>query len=116
MKKLLLTLSVLVTLTNAWSATNSTYDLWVTWRASPAYESVTSYVIEQAKLPSTNFVPVVTIPSTTNVGSIKGLTPGTYKFRVIAKNGVGSSLPSNVLDYPTNSPTPLLEFQYTTPR
>lgn len=116
MKKLLITLAALTTLTLAWAATTNTYDLWFTWKANPAYESVTNYVVEQAKAPSTNFVPVVTIAGTTNVGVVRGLTSGTYKFRLVAKNGVGSSPPSNVLNWPTNAPTTVLEFQYTTPR
>lgn len=116
MKKLFATILILAALTFAWAATPSTYELWFTWKASPAYESVTNYVIEQVKLPNTNFVPVVTISGTTNVGVVRGLTAGTYKFRVVAKNGVGSSPPSDVLNYPTNSPSTLLEFQFTTPR
>jgi hypothetical protein len=92
------------------------YDLWFTWTASPVAENVTSYVLERATLPSTNFIAVVTVSGTTNVGVIKGLTPATYKFRVIAKNGVGSSPPSNVLTYPTNSPSQILDFQFTVPR
>jgi hypothetical protein len=116
MKKILASLIIAATLTFSWSATPITYDLWFTWKANPVHESVTSYVIEKATLPSTNFVSVVTVSGTTNVGVVRGLTPGTYMFRVYAKNGVGSSLPSNVLNYPTNPPTPMLEFKYTTPK
>ena len=116
MKKIFATFALLVMFTLAWAATPSTYDLWFTWKANPVYESVTSYVVEKATLPNTNFVAVITVSGTTNVAVVKGLSAGSYKFRLIAKNGVGSSGPSNVLDYPTNAPTTVLEFNYTTPR
>jgi hypothetical protein len=91
-------------------------DFWFTWKHNPTNEFVTSYVIEQSKSPNTNFVAVVTISGTTNVGVIKGLTAGTYKFRLVAKNGVGTSKPSSELSYPTNAPSAPLEFNYTVPR
>lgn len=117
MKRLLfLLLSVMVVTFTIFTAEQTTTDLWFTWKASPANEMVTSYVIEQAKLPSTNFVPTVTISGTTNVGVVRGLTAGSYKFRVVAKNAVGSAPPSNEVSYPTNAPFTVLEFQFTTPR
>lgn len=116
MKKLLFSILAVMFVTFTVLTAESTTDLWFTWRVSPANEMVTSYVIEQAKAPSTNFVPVVTVVGTTNVGVVKGLTAGSYKFRVVAKNAVGSAPPSNEISYPTNNPAAVVEFQFTVPR
>ena len=112
MKKMLLTILTL----SVFVSTALSLDLWVTWKPGNTNEFVTSFVVEQAKAPSTNFVAVVTFPGTTNVGVIKGLTSGDYKFRLIAKNSVGSSAPSNVISYPTNAPATPIEFNFTVPR
>lgn len=93
------------------------YDLWFTWTASPAADVVSNYVIEQAKLPNTNFVAVVTVSGLTNVGVVKGLaTSSKYQFRIVAKNMAGASLPSNVVTFPTNAPSQISDFQLTTPK
>ena len=116
MKKFIVTLALFAVLVLQ-AAVSTTYDLWFIWKANPPSESVLNYVIEKATAPNTNsFIPVVTISSTTNVGVVKGLTPGTYRFRLVAKNGVGSSLPSNILNYPTNAPSTAAEFNFTVPR
>lgn len=95
-------------------------DLYFTWKANPSAELVTSYVIYQANnIGSTNFGPfrpVSTAPGSTNVWPVRGLSPGTYKFRVVAINGAGGSLPSNEVTYPTNNPSKPLEFQITVPK
>jgi len=109
MKKTLFVIATIAFLTTTVLAT----DLWLTWKPNPSSEMVTSYVIEQAKAPSTNFVPVVTVSGTTNVGVVKGLTAGSYKFRVVAKNAVGSAPPSNEVAFPTNAPSPVFELSIT---
>jgi hypothetical protein len=111
MKKFLTILAVLMV-----TSTVLAVDLWVTWKPGNTNEFVTSFVVEQAKAPSTNFVPVVTFSGTTNTGVIRGLTPGDYSFRLIAKNSVGSSPPSNVISYPTNAPSSPVEFKFTVPK
>lgn len=108
-------LSISLTLLFLSSATFAA-DFWFTWKHNPTNEFVTSYVIEQSKAPSTNFVAIVTVPGTTNVGVVKGLTAGTYKFRLVAKNGAGTSQPSSELSYPTNAPSVPTEFNFTVPR
>ena len=55
MKKTLFVIATIAFLTTTVLAT----DLWLTWKPNPSSEMVTSYVIEQAKAPSTNFVQVV---------------------------------------------------------
>lgn len=108
MKKLLTVLAILTALTLSVLAT----DLTFSWKANHTNEMVTSYVIESSKVaPYTNFIPVVTIAGT-NVGTIRGVT-AYAKYRVVAKNGVGSSPPSNTADYPTNAPTAPVEFKNT---
>lgn len=116
MKRFLFSLFAVMAITITVISATSTTDLWFTWKESPPSEMVTSYVIEQAKSPSTNFIPVVTVSGTTNVGIVRGLTAGSYRFRVVAKNAVGSAPPSNEVSYPTNSPAAVVEFQFTVPR
>jgi hypothetical protein len=48
---------------------------------------------------------VVTVSYTTNVGVVKNLTPGFYRFIVIPQNSIGNAPPSNEVVVPTNSPT-----------
>lgn len=93
----------------------SALDLWFTWTPNPSNEAVTGYVIQQATLPNTNFVDVVTAPGTTNVWPVRSLPNGSFKFRVVAVNGVGRSVPSAELVYPTNAPSQPQNFQLTTP-
>jgi len=90
-------------------------DIPFTWKFNPTSDMVTSYVIEYAR-PGTinsNFIAVLTLSGTTNGAIVRNLPLGTYKFRLIAKNGVGSSLPSEEISVPTNAPTIPLEFKIT---
>jgi len=107
MKKALSILLLTIMLVTSVSAV----DLWFKWTPNPTNEMVTSYVIQQASGNSTNFFDVVTAPGTTNVWPIRGLGNGSYKFRLIAVNGVGRSIPSSVLSYPTNTPSQPTNFQ-----
>lgn len=80
-------------------------DVKIGWEINPPQEMVERYVIYQAKGTNVSFVPVVTVPGTTNVGFVKNLVPGVYKFVIVAQNGVGNAPPSNEVIVPTNSPT-----------
>lgn len=91
-------------------------DLAFVWTLNPSNEMVTSYIIQKATLPSPNFVNVVTCAGTTNYGIVKGLGNGSYKFRLVAINGVGQSPPSNELSYPTNTPGSPINFNYAPPK
>lgn len=112
MKKIFASLFAIMFIAASVSAVN----LWFIWDANPESEMVTSYIIQQVKLPATNFVDVVTVIGTTNVGVVKNLKAGTYKFRIVAINGLGRSLPSTEVNYPTNTPTVVTNFQITVPR
>lgn len=79
-------------------------DVKLGWDLNPAHEMVDKYVIYQARGTNASFTPVVTVLNT-NVGVVKNLTPGTYRFIVVAQNGVGIAPPSNEVMVPTNSPT-----------
>lgn len=110
MKKLLSTICVLLV-----TAAVFAVDLPFTWKFNPTSDMVTSYVIEYSR-PGTvnsNFVALLTLPGTTNSAVARNLPLGTYKFRLVAKNGVGSSLPSEEIVVPTNAPTIPLEFKLT---
>jgi len=77
---------------------------------------VTGYLIQQATGTSTNFVDAVTAPGSTNSWVVRNLNANnSYKFRLVAVNGAGRSLPSNVLTIPTNAPASPLDFQFTNP-
>ena len=89
-------------------------DLWFSWTPNPSNEAVTSYVIQQATGTSTNFVDTVTAPGTTNKWVVKGIGNSTYKFRLVAVNGAGRSLPSSVVSFPTNTPSAPADFQLST--
>lgn len=108
MKKTLLILSLAFALVGSASA----FDLYFTWTPNGTNEMVTSYVIQQATLPNTNFVDVVTAPGSTNVWPVKSLGNGSYKFRLVAVNGAGRSIPSSELSYPTNAPSQPQSFQF----
>ena len=112
MKKLILTLLLAVSLVGSVNA----LDLWFKWTANPSTDLVTSYVIQQAIGTSTNFSDVVTAPGNTNAWVVRNLGNNSYKFRLVAVNGAGRSVPSNVLSYPTNSPGQPQDFQFTAPR
>lgn len=95
------------------SASVFAVDIPFTWKFNPISDMITSYVIEYAR-PGTvnsNFVAVVTILGTTNSAVVKNLPLGTYKFRLIAKNGIGSSVPTQEIMVPTNAPSTPLEFR-----
>lgn len=109
MKKLILILSLVVTL----AVSASALDLWFAWTPNPSSEAVTSYVIQQATGTSTNFVDVVTAPGTTNVWAVRGLGSGAYKFRLVAVNGAGRSQPSTVISFPTAVPSSPANFSLT---
>lgn len=109
MKKALSILALTVLLVTSVSAV----DLWFKWTPNPTNEMVTSYVIQQATGTSTNFVDVVTAPGTTNTWPVRGLGNGSYKFRLVAVNGAGRSVPSSVVSYPTNAPSQPANFQLT---
>lgn len=94
---------------------SSAFDLWFKWTPNPANEAVTSYVIQQATGNSTNFTDVVTAPGTTNLWAVRGLNGSAYKFRLVAVNSAGRSVPSAVLSYPTNSPSTPTNFNFSTP-
>lgn len=79
-------------------------DVKLGWDLNPVHEMVDKYVIYQAKGTNASFVPVVTVLNT-NVGVVKNLVPGTYRFIVVAQNGVGIAPPSNEVMIPTNVPT-----------
>lgn len=80
-------------------------DVKIEWESNPAKEMVEKYIIYQAKGTNVSFVPIVTVPGTTNIGIVKNLIPGMYRFVVVAQNGVGSAPPSNEIVVPTNAPT-----------
>jgi len=112
MKKILSVLFLALFLVTSASA----LDLWFSWTPNSTNEVVTSYVIQQATgINSTNFVDVVTAPGTTNVWVVRGLANNSYKFRLVAVNGAGRSVPSNVLSYPTNAPSAPTNFQFAVP-
>lgn len=111
MKTRLLILALFLTM--AFSA--SALDLWFTWTPNPTNELVTGYVIQQATLPNTNFVDVVTAPGTTNTWPVRNVGNGSYQYRLVAVNGAGRSTPSAVLAYPTNAPSQPQNFQFATP-
>ena len=100
MKKLFTTIGIITALAVTVFAT----DIKLQWDLNPPAEMVSKYVIYQATSTNGAFTPVVTIPGTTNVGSVKGLTSGFYRFIVIAQNSIGNSPPSNEVSIPTNSP------------
>lgn len=79
-------------------------DVKLGWDLNPVHEMVDKYVIYQAKGTNASFVPTVTVMNT-NVGVVKNLTPGTYRFIIVAQNGVGVAPPSNEVLVPTNAPT-----------
>jgi len=79
-------------------------DITLSWNPNPAQEFVTRYLVYQAKLPSTNFVPVVTATGT-NVAKVRVTSVGTYQFRVTAINGVGESGQSATVQVPDIMPT-----------
>jgi len=108
MKTILSTLCVFLVSTAVFAV-----DIPFTWKLNPPMEMVTSYVIEYSR-PGTvnsNFVPVVTISGNTNFGVVRGLPLATYKFRLVAKNGVGSSIVSQEITVPTNAPSQPIEFR-----
>jgi hypothetical protein len=80
-------------------------DIKLGWDLNPVVEGVEKYVIYQAKGTNGVFSAVVTVPGTTNVGSVKGLAPGLYRFVVVSQNSVGTAPPSNEVSWPTNTPT-----------
>lgn len=80
-------------------------DVKIGWESNLPQEMVEKYVIYQAKGTNVSFVPVVTVSGTTNVGVVKNLTPGVYRFIVVAQNGIGNAPPSNEVTVPTNAPT-----------
>lgn len=79
-------------------------DVKLGWDLNPVHEMVDKYVIYQAKGTNASFVPAVTVLNT-NVGIVKNLSPGTYRFIIVAQNGVGVAPPSNEVMVPTNAPT-----------
>lgn len=112
MKKILYTIATLGVTAIVLAQTTLPYDVWFQWKLNPAEEAVTSYVIEQAKVsPYTNFVPLVTISPTTNRAVIRSQTVPYAKYRIVAKNNVGSAPPSNEVGYPTTLPTATTNFQ-----
>lgn len=111
MKKILSVIFLSVFLVSAASAV----DLWFTWTANPTNEMVTSYVIQQAVLPNTNFLDVVTAPGSTNTWPVRSVGNGSYQYRLVAVNGAGRSTPSAAVSYPTNAPSQPQNFQLTTP-
>lgn len=92
-------------------------DVKIGWELNPPHEMVDKYIIYQLKGAPTvttsgttsgttvSLTPLVTVSGTTNVGVVKNLAPGVYRFVVVAQNGVGSSPPSNEVVVPTNSPS-----------
>lgn len=107
MKKLIFT--SLLALFVAFSA--SALDLVFKWSANPSNEMVTSYVIQQATGTNVNFNDIVTAPGTTNTWAVKNVNNGLYRFRLVAVNGVGRSVPSVEIAYPTNAPSQPAQFQ-----
>lgn len=80
-------------------------DVKLGWEANSPQEMVEKYVIYQAKGTNVSFIPVVTVPGTTNVGVVRNLAPGMYRFVIVAQNGVGNAPPSNEVSVPTNVPS-----------
>ena len=78
-------------------------DVKLGWDLNPPTDMVTKYIVYQATSTNGAFTPVVTVVGT-NVGTVKGLAPGFYRFVVIAQNAIGNAPPSNEVSIPTNSP------------
>ncbi len=101
MKKLILILTIAASLI----ASASAIDLWFAWTPNQPAEGVTSYVIQQAVGTSSTFSDVVTAPGNTNRWVIKSVSAGSYKFRLVAVNGIGRSQPSSVILFPSTLPS-----------
>jgi len=102
MKKIITIISLLSLI----AASAYAMDVKLGWDYNPPTELVDKYVIEAAKGTNGVFQPIVTSLSSTNAAWIRGLTVGTWKFRVVAVNAAGSAPPSNVATLSaTNSPT-----------
>lgn len=103
MKKLVCVLTLLGAL--AASAQSFTADISLRWKANSPTQFVTKYVIHQAKDSLTNYIPVVTAYGT-NVAKVRITSAGTYRYKISAVNGAGTSpLSTNLVQWPTQSPT-----------
>lgn len=103
MKKILTSIFVVLATTSLCFA-GFIADIGISWKENPANEFVTKYTIYQAKLPSTNFVPVVSALAT-NVAKVRVTSVGTYLFKVSAVNGLGESGLSQGVQVPNVSPS-----------
>jgi len=79
-------------------------DIGLSWNNNPGIDFVSKYMVYQAKLPSTNFVPVITVIGTNTV-KVRVTSTGTYQFKVSAVNGVGESGLSQAVQVPNVMPT-----------
>ena len=122
MKKIIATILLSVFCLSSYAATY--LDVWLRWNYDTATTNlVHSFVVYCARDNSTNFVPVVTVPATTNVAKARMvIVPGVTKkltFKVTAKNDVGESPLSTSSDSvpkttPVNIPTDVTIFGSTT--
>lgn len=69
------------------------FDVNISWDFNPVEEKVEYYTIYQAKNNS-KYSPVAIVSFTENNYLIRNLTPGTYRFIIIANNAIGKSNPS----------------------
>lgn len=69
-------------------------NVMLSWDLNPTYENVDRYIIYKATSINGNFSPCVTVMGNRNTGIVSGLTPGYYKFYVVAHNIYGTSPPS----------------------
>ncbi len=104
MKKLLIILTSLLLVSTVFAA-SFVADITLSWQPNPPEQFITKYLVYQAKLPSTNFVAVVTAAGTTNSCRVRVTSAGTYQFKITAVNGAGESGFSALAQYPTVAPT-----------
>lgn len=81
------------------------WNITLNWNNSPSSELVTNYNVYQSVGTVTNFV--LLGQSTSNSFSIQNVEPGTYRYRVTARNGWGEGPPSLIVSVPPGMPTPL---------
>jgi hypothetical protein len=69
-------------------------DVGISWDLNPLHENVDRYIIYKATSINGSFSPCGTVMGNRNTGIVSGLSPGYYKFYVVAHNIYGTSLPS----------------------